>query len=55
MSRYFFGPRLPQAWNMYCIMTRISPSTPPIACCKARAKTGLGRSTRTGYCNLPSL
>jgi hypothetical protein len=55
MSRYFFGPRLPQPWKRYCIITRISPSTPPIACCRARAKMGFGRSTRTGYCSLPSV
>src|SRR4051794_4442391 len=49
MSRYFFGPRAPQAWNRYWFMTRISPSGPPIACCSIRANTGLGLSTRTVY------
>ena len=43
-------PRAPQAWKKYCIATRISPSTPPMACWRARAKSGSGFSTRTGYC-----
>jgi hypothetical protein len=44
------APARPQAWNMYCIATRISPSTPPIACCSALANSGFGDPTRTGYC-----
>src|SRR5215217_7544683 len=34
---------------MYCVMTRSSPSGPPMACCSIRPKTGLGLSTRTVY------
>src|SRR3954454_5661162 len=34
---------------MYCVMTRSSPSGPPIACWSMRPKTGLGLSTRTVY------
>ncbi len=48
MSRYLAGPREPQAWKKYCMQTRISPSTPPMACWSMRAKMGLGFSTRTG-------
>ncbi len=51
MSRYFgVGPREPQAWKKYCMQTRISPSTPPMACWSMRAKIGSGVSTLTGYC-----
>lgn len=50
-SRYLAGPRAPQAWKKYCRQTRISPSTPPIACCSWRAKIGSGFSTLTGYCS----
>ena len=50
MSRYLAAPREFQAWNRYCIMTRISPSMPPNACCSILAYTGLGLSTRTLYC-----
>jgi hypothetical protein len=50
MSRYFgVGPRPPQDWNMYWMQTRISSSTPPIACCSIRANSGSGFPTRTGY------
>ncbi len=52
MSRYFvLGPREFQNWNMYCMHTRISPSTPQIACCSIRANIGSGFSTLTGYCS----
>ena len=54
MCLYLSGPREPKDWNMYCMHTRISPSTPPSACWSILAKNGLGESTRTGYCNLPS-
>ena len=49
MSRYLAGPWAPQAWNMYCIATRISPSTPPIACWSSTAKRGSGLPHLTSY------
>ncbi len=52
MSRKRLSPRAPMAWKKYCIATRISPSTPPMACWSHLAKTGSGVSTRTSYCNL---
>jgi hypothetical protein len=55
MSRYFLGPRAPQAWKKYWKATRISPSTPPIACWSILPNSGLGLSTRTVYCNFPSV